>query len=426
MGLLDRLKRNTVMTESPIEEKALIDDITEDDEIVEILYNKREITREVAEKIAALNQGISIISETIASLPCYLYKRDENNDREKVSDYRNSLLNIENAEYETSFNMKKDLVRDYILYGNGYLDINKDVQGNIKSLMHIPYKEVTLNYRDEINKRNEVYSYDYWGMSKQPAYQVLNLVRNSKDIPLKGTGLLKEASNTLGLADSLESYQKTAVDSGFSAKGVVEKDMALTKRARDSLKESIRRFFSGKKNSGKVMILDDGLHFKPIDLSPTDLKLLEQKEFTIRDIARFLKLQPSILGVDTKGMTYSNEKDNQLQFLKNCIHPILVIIENTFNKYLLTEKEKREGYFFEFSTLGLLRTNPKDEIEMYGEAVKSSIMQINEARRKLNWKPIDGMDRLKIELNQGLIQDDGTILCHQSTTKGGDNNGKEN
>lgn len=397
------------------EENATIDDV------IEFAFDSKAMTRMTADKIAAFNNGVSLISDTIASLSCYLYKRCENGDRHKVNDYRNRLLNCENSANSTSFNMKKNLVEDYLIYGNGRLDIHRNYDYTIKSLIHIPHADIRLNDSTEINKRNTVYSYDYWGMSNVPTCDVVDLVRKPKDGELQGVGVLKEASIVLSNSSGFEEYTSATLSNGFFAKAVIEKEGILAPVTKGSIQKMLKKFFSGKKNSGKVMILDDGMKLKTIALSPADLELLQQKDFSIKDIARMLKLQPSMLGIATGGMTYSNEKDNQLLFLKNCIQPILTLIEETLNKYLLTEAEKIEGYFFEFNTQSMLKMSPQDEVKMWGEAVKGIGMTKNEARRKMNWHSIEGLDRPQIDLNQGIVSEDGTILSHKNNNlKGGE------
>lgn len=407
MNLVNRLKATITPSVKTVEEQATNDDI------IEFSEDNATITRDVAEKIGALNYGVALISETIASLPVYLYKRDENGGRERINDYRNKLLNLENSPYSTAYNMKQNLVSDYLYHGNGYLDINRQQDLTIESLIHIPYREITINKSEQINRRETRYSYDYWGMVKIPAHDVLNLSRNTKSGELEGHGILREGSMILGNSYGFEQYTETTIQSGFNVKGVIEKDGTITKPSRDSLMEMLRKFFSGKRNAGKVMILDDGMKFKSISMSPADLELLQQKEFTIKDIARLLKIQPSLLGIAKDSMTYSNEKDNQLQFLKYTIEPLLTIIEQTFNKYLLTEDEKDKGYFFEFNTQNMLRTSPEDEIKMYAEAVRGSILTADEARQRLNWKPL-GLGKLLIPLSHGFINSDGTITSHKS------------
>lgn len=408
--LVNRLKQSLGIKPKTLSEKI--------DDGEEILASGSEIvvTRSVAEKIGALNQGLLLIADTVAGLPIYLYKRDNDGNRERQIDRRNRLLNQQSSPNSSAFNMKQNIVIDYLLHGNGFIDIERDALFKIKALRHIPYHDVILNKSYQVNKRYEIYTYDYWGMTRVPTHDVLNVVRKPKDSELEGIGILKEGNTILSTAIGFEEYTKNSVESGFSAKAVVESEKPMTLESRRSLKESLGKFFGGYKNGAKAVVLDDGMKLKALNLSPADLELLNQKDFGIKDIARLLKLQPSMLGVATGGMTYSNEKDNQLYFLKNTIEPLLRLIEQTFNLYLLTEDEKEQGFFFEFNTQNMLRMSIADEIDMYVKATGGPIMTGNEARRRLNWSPIDGMDKPKIKLDHGVLNEDGTISSHQQNT----------
>lgn len=389
-------------------EKATIADIVEDG-VIEIKLGNTVITREVAMKITALNEGVNLISDTIASLPVYLYKRNDDGSRVRVNDYRNSLLNMENSQNSTSYNMKKNFVLDFLIHGNGYLDINKDIKGIIKSLIHIPFKEIELIDVNTINKRDSIYQYSYWGMVNE-SHEVVNLVRNPTKNEVKGIGILEEGSMTLEGATGLDEYSKNVNANGFNARGVIETEKVMSKPSRDSLKAMLKSFFHGGKNAGKVLLLDDGMKFKALSLSPADMNLLQQKNFTVQDIARLLKMPGYLLGASDSSMVYSNVEQTQLQFLQMTIDPILRLIEDTFNKYLLTEDEKCSNFFWEFSTQNMLRTTPEKEIKMYSDAVKGSLLTVNEARRKLNWINIDGMDRPLIMSGMCIIDENGEII----------------
>lgn len=389
-------------------EKATITDIVEDG-VIEIKLGNTIITREVAMKITALNEGVNLISDTIASLPIYLYKRNDDGSRVRVNDYRNSLLNLENSQNSTSYNMKKNFVLDFLIHGNGYLDINKDIKGTIKSLIHIPFKEIELIDVNTINKRDSIYQYSYWGMVNE-SHEVVNLVRNPTKNEVKGVGILEEGSMTLEGATGLDEYSKNVNSNGFNARGVIETENVMSKPSRDSLKAMLKSFFHGGKNAGKVLLLDDGMKFKALSLSPADMNLLQQKNFTVQDIARLLKMPGYLLGASDSSMVYSNVEQTQLQFLQMTIDPILRLIEDTFNKYLLTEDEKGSNFFWEFSTQNMLRTTPEKEIKMYSDAVKGSLLTVNEARRKLNWINIEGMDRPLIMSGMCIIDENGEII----------------
>ena len=196
-------------------EKATLDDVINDG-VVSIRLGGTTVTREVAMKLTALNQGINLISDSVASLPVYLYKRNADGSRVRVDDYRNTLLNIENSPNSTAYNMKKNWTMDFILHGNGYLDICKDHRGNITSLIHIPHGEIELIDVNPINKRECSYKYSYWGMTNE-SFEVLNLVRNPIRNEVTGVGILEEGSMSLEGAYGLDEYSKNVNSNGFNA-----------------------------------------------------------------------------------------------------------------------------------------------------------------------------------------------------------------
>lgn len=396
MSILERLK-NTFSKNSIKESND--EEIIDLSEISALMKNKNIlITKDVAMKIVALNNGINLIADTIANLPILLYKKENGGIKESVNDYRNSLLNLESSKHSTAFNMKKTLVVDYIINGNAYVDIHKE-RGKIKSLINIPKSEIIVQSNGNYNRRNLIYSYNYWGM-KREFHEVLNMVRNPDENDIEGIGILREGRNVLGVADHLDNYSKNIFSNGFFAKGAIETEKILSKPTRESLQKRIRNFFSGSSNAGKVLILDDGMKYKSLSLNPVDIDFLKQKEFTINDIARLLKLPPNMIGGDNDGFTYKNVQDTQLQYLQITIEPYLTHIENVFNKYLLTEKEKLENLFFEFDTKSMLRTTPQKQYEMLGNAVNTRILAPNDARFELNLPPVKGGEEL-ISINKG-------------------------
>ena len=412
MGLKDRLEK-LIRTNGEITEDSEVS-TNENGNIVNLkLDDSTVITKDIAMKISALNEGTNMISDSIAALPVYLYKKHTDGSRTKVKDERNRLLNLENSKNSTAFNMKKTLVMDFLIHGNGYLDINKGPDGTIKTLINIPHGDISPINTNSVNKRDDTFRYSYWGMINE-SHEVLNLIRNPKGDSITGVGILKEGSLILNEAKSLDDYSQNIVANGFNARGVIESEKVMSKPSRDSLKQMLKSFFSGSKNSGKVLLLDDGLKFKSLSLSPADMNLLQQKNFTVEDIARILKIPAYLLGATGSSMVYSNVEQTQLMYLQMTIEPILRLIENTLNKYLLTEDEKQKEYYFEFDTSNILRTTPDKELKMYADAVKGSLLTVNEVRKHLNMTKLDGMDRPLLLSGMCIIDENGQIISPNS------------
>lgn len=393
VGILDRLTGN-IVPNTPIQ----LDGTGASFNIN--LTNDVSVTIENATTVPALMYGVNLICDTIASMPVYLYKRNADGSRDKLqTDIRNKLLNMQPNDYSSGYNLKYSLIYDFLMSGNGYIHIDKPFGSTeIKALYHVPYNEMSLISTNDIDRLKERYYYNYWNRLNVPTFKVMNMVRNPKTNPLDGTGIVEQGSDVIKLLLDLEAYQTESVTNRFTPKVVIEKETIMSKASKDSFREAIKNFFSGAKG-GKVLLLDDGMKAKSINTFAEN-DIVNQKNDAIKSLAMLLKLPMQLYGISGGNLSYSNESYNTIMLLKQTIQPILKLLEDTCNMYLLTESEKNQGYFFEFNTQNLLKTDPKTEYEMYGKAVSDGILTRNEARQRMNWKPLSDEEINKPSINQ--------------------------
>ena len=364
---------------------------------------------DIALKISALNNGLSLISETLASLPIYKYHRLEDGSKVRVSDDRlHYLLNVACNQSTSSFNMKDTFIKQAILEGNGYLYIQR--KGNNISSLHLvedvqPKKYMTddglsCTYEFKLGDREMTCN----------NYEMINLARYSKN-GIEGKGILEHGSDVLGIANSLNQYQGATLENGAFIKGMMKVPSEMNADDKRNLTSKMKEFFSGKSN-GTVMVLNKDIDFIPISLSPSDIEALKSSEFSVDEIARLLKVPPDML----KG-TSNRSEQSDLYFLKYCLLAYIRQVEEVFNHYLLLESEKNGEYFFEFNIDNLLRTDKATEIKYYRDGVEGGIFTINEARNKLNKKSIKGADTLLLSKFNMIIDENGEKWNTQSVTK---------
>ncbi|MBW4863752.1 MAG: phage portal protein [Paeniclostridium sp.] len=364
---------------------------------------------DIALKISALNNGLSLISETLASLPIYKYHRLEDGSKVRVSDDRlHYLLNVACNQSTSSFNMKDTFIKQAILEGNGYLYIQR--KGNNISSLHLvedvqPKKYMTddglsCTYEFKLGDREMTCN----------NYEMINLARYSKN-GIEGKGILEHGSDVLGIANSLNQYQGATLENGAFIKGMMKVPSEMNADDKRNLTSKMKEFFSGKSN-GTVMVLNKDIDFIPISLSPSDIEALKSSEFSVDEIARLLKVPPDML----KG-TSNRSEQSDLYFLKYCLLAYIRQVEEVFNHYLLLESEKNGEYFFEFNIDNLLRTDKATEMKYYRDGVEGGIFTINEARNKLNKKSIKGADTLLLSKFNMIIDENGEKWNTQSVTK---------
>lgn len=342
---------------------------------------------DTAMKIASLHQGINIIADTIASMPVYLHKDTDGFQQTLFEDSRCRILSGMANEVLTSFNLKKNLIKDLILYGNAYTKIIR--QGDSVQLVYLPTNVVNAK-KDNSGYYFQVqaYSTDVMG-EKNPAevvdyFDMLVLIRNPKHNSIKGVGLLEYASDVLSMSTHETSYMINLFKNGLSAKAVLNSKTPFKKEIKEQLKKDLQDFYSGYSNAGKMMVLEGDINVLPLSLTPTDIKLIENKNFTITEIARFLNIQKHLLNLDRGQGTYSNITQERLMLLQNTLTPYCVAIEEALNQKLLTEEEIAQGYYFQFNTSDMLKLTPEDNAKYILDLYRENVVTLEEVRATLN------------------------------------------
>jgi len=152
------------------------------------------------------------------------------------------------------------------------------------------------------------------------------------------------------------------------------------------------------------LVLEMGMKFDPISMSPQDIELLASRKFQLEEICRWFGV-PSVLVNDTSGSTTWGSGIEQLVqgFYKLNLRPYLERIEASIEANLFTESEQRE-YEAEFDFEGLLRSDLKSRLEGYRTAIAGSILTPNEVRRIEGWSEMQGGNSLLSQINMDSLE----------------------
>lgn len=373
------------------------------------------ITRIEALNIPTLAGCVELISSLVASIPIKLYKEENGEVTEIKDDIRIRLLNEETGDTLTSFEMKKALVIDYLLMGNGYIYINKE-KGKFVSLHYVKENDVSIIKNvDPIFKNYDVI---IGGQTYKP-YNFIKLLRHS-DNGADGYGIIEENPLLLSVAYNSLKYENILSKTGGNKKGFIEAEGKLNTEAMNTLKDQWRNMYSN--NTENCIVLNKGLTFKESQATPTELQLNENKIANGSEICKVLNMPPSIITGDGK----ANESDFDKAF-KIGILPILNNLIASINRDLLLEKEKK-SFYFGYDANELLKGDIEKRFKAYEIAIKNKIMGVNEVRYKEDLEPIDLFeDTILLGLNDVLYNTKNKTVYTPNTDKtsnlkGGDNN----
>ena len=246
------------------------------------------IDEETAMKIGALNQGIGIIGDTISSLSLYLYKEQDGFQEVFYDDPRSKVMSDMANETLSAFNLKKALIKDLILRGNAYAKIERN--GKDVFLRYLPTNVVTPK-KDNSGYYFEVQSYstDVSG-ERYPAeivdfHDMLVLTRHNQYNSITGKGLLDYANDVFATSVEETNYMYNLLVNGLSSKAILNSKTPFKREIKEQLKRDLREYYQGSSNAGKIMLLEGDISVSTLAMTPTDIKLLENKAFTIAEIS---------------------------------------------------------------------------------------------------------------------------------------------
>lgn len=173
-----------------------------------------------------------------------------------------------------------------------------------------------------------------------PPDQVLHIPGLGYD-GIVGYSPIAMAKNAVGLGIATEEYGAKFFANDASPSGILEHPGVL--KNPDKVRESWNKLFRGSVNSHQIAVLEEGLKYQPIGISPDQAQFLETRKFQLNEIARIFRVPPHMVG-DLEKSSFSNIEQQSLEFVKYTLEPWLMRWEQAMGRRLFTESEK-ESYF---------------------------------------------------------------------------------
>lgn len=160
------------------------------------------------------------------------------------------------------------------------------------------------------------------------------------------------------------------------------------------LKEQIEAQFTGAANAGRPMLLEGGLDWKEMSLSPRDLDWLQSKHATSRDIALAFGVPPQLLGIPGDN-TYSNYQEARLALWEETIVPLAWHLRDELNAWLTPMFDDGLRLDLDLDMIPALMLRRERRWRMLKAA---AFLTVNEKRAALGCGPLDGGDALRPEV----------------------------
>ena len=187
------------------------------------------------------------------------------------------------------------------------------------------------------------------------------------------------------------------MSNGAKPTGALKTDKYLKKEQRDVLRGELDILING--DDGDLAVLEGGMQFEQISLTPEDLELIEIRKMSVEEACRYFGVPP-ILVYLTEGATAWGSGIEQIidGFYKFGLRPYLERIEESIRIHLLP-REEWDDYEFEFKTKDLLRASYLQRIASNKDRILSGQASPNEIRREEGDAPDANGDFLLVPVN---------------------------
>ncbi|MGI6497555.1 MAG: phage portal protein [Oscillospiraceae bacterium] len=364
------------------------------------------VNEHTAMQMTAVYSCVRILSETLAGLPLHVYRYNDSGGKEKnLKHPLYKLLHDEPNPEMTSFAFRETLMSHLLLWGNAYAQIIRNARGEVIALYPLMPNKMAVD-RDSKGRLFYLYSRT---SDDAPTLggdsQVYLAPSDVLHIPglgfdgLIGYSPIAMAKNAVGLAIATEEYGAKFFANGAAPGGVLEHPGTIKDPGK--VKESWNTAYQGSQNAHRVAVLEEGMKYQPIGISPEQAQFLETRKFQINEIARIFRVPPHMLA-DLEKSSFSNIEQQSLEFVKYTLDPWVVRWEQSMCRALLMESEK-PTVFIKFNVDGLLRGDYVSRMNGYATARQNGWMSANDIRE------LENLDRIPAELGGDLYLINGAM-----------------
>ena len=383
MGLFDGLfglsgsKRSLENPNTPITDTTL-DEGGQDPDAIRIDAN-------TILSIPEFYRAVQIKSGVIASLPFSVVRIEDDRQEKLLTHPVTRLINIRPSELYTSYSFLETLVLHLELYGNFYAEIRRRQTGEIRSLEILDPASIKIEKTDRGDIRY-VERMDGGKERKLYSDRVFH-VHETGVSGMAGIDKINVHKKNFALAIAARDYLANFNANGTFLSGVLTHPSQLKSESAKRLRLSWSKLYSGSGKAGKVAVLEEGMDYKPITVTPMDAGSEFTKNQITADIARITGV-PKILLENYEDATLNNA-ESIAQFLVNYTIRLLVEkIEAEIYAKLIPEAQQ-DNHRAYFDLKGLLRPDAQGRASYIDAMMKYGIINRDEARQMEGLNPIE-------------------------------------
>jgi HK97 family phage portal protein len=353
------------------------------------------VTPATAMTYSAVFSCTRVLSEGVAMLPCQVYRRTGRTTKPEPGHRLYSILHDSPNDFQTAQEFWEWVIACLCLRGNAYAFINRTTRGVAELLPITP-----MVVQPKLLPDGGTVVYDVTlnaGLKRFSSADILHIKLFTLD-GFVGLSPVAWQRETMGMGLAAQEHGARLFANASRPSGLISTDKKLSPEASKRLIADVEEIVGGLENTGKTLVMGDGMKWQQIGMSSEDAQWLEGRKFTRSEIAGIYRVPPHLIG-DLERSTNNNIEHQGQSFLSLTLVPYLRRIEQRVAMQLLTVPERQSGLYAKFNANALVRGDMAARGTFYKAGVTDGWLTRNEVRELEELNPIDGLDLPLMPLN---------------------------
>jgi HK97 family phage portal protein len=210
-----------------------------------------------------------------------------------------------------------------------------------------------------------------------------------------GLAPVEAAAVALDTHNAAAAWNKALLDNAARPSGALvysgPEGAVLSDAQFDRLKRELTDTYQGAANAGRPLLLEGGIDWKAMSLTPKDMDFLEAKNAAAREIALAFGVPPMLLGIPGDN-TYANFQEANRVFWRQTVLPLASRIGTSLAQWLAPQFGDGLRLVIDTDRIDALAA---DRTALWERLTNAPFLTLNEKREAVGYAPVPGGDRLE-------------------------------
>ena len=330
--------------------------------------------------IVPVYRAVTMISNDIGRLPVFAATVDTDGDLLEVESTAADLIGTDPNRWMGGFEFRRTLTSQALRYGNAFASIVRNGRGEVLELVPLLPGDVSLHVSPNLGMH-----YTHKVLGQIEPEDMLHIRAPGLD-GIWGESPIRRAREALGTIKAMEkSGGRLYAQAGVPKLALVHPG-ALSPAAIQTISDSYQAKHAGAANSGKPLVLGEGMRVERLNMSLEDQMFMQARDFSVQEVSRLFGVPVVYLSEHSRS-TFASIVELTRTYWDGCLAHWTAAWSEEVRRKLLAP-----GQRLAWDTKDLLKGSFSDQVSSLRSAVEAGLLTRNEARQRLGLPTLPGLD----------------------------------